>query len=262
MSHEQYLQQGKLQESLSSIQNEIRANASDVKSRIFLFQLLAVLGSWDRALQQLDVIAKLDDGALAMVHAYRAAIQSELEREEIFSGKVDPVFMGEPKEWQALMVQALKLTVEGKDDASQELRQEALSLAPSSSGTINGETFEWIADADSRIGPMLEVVVDGRYMWVPFTNIYRMEIEEPEDLRDVVWIPAHIQWKTEGESFVLIPTRYPFSSTQEDALALSRKTEWEQKGADMYLGYGQRILVTDSMDYPIMDVRELIFNSE
>ena len=262
MNHEQYLQQGKLQDSLKSIQNEVRANASDVKSRIFLFQLLAVLGSWDRAVQQLDVIAKLDDGALAMVHAYRAAIQCELVREEVFSGKADPVFMGEPKEWQALMVQALKLTVEGKDEASQSLRLKALDLAPSLGGTINGDSFDWVADADSRIGPMLEVIVDGRYMWVPFTNISRMVIEEPEDLRDVVWIPAHIQWKTEGESFVLIPTRYPFSSTQDDALALSRKTEWDQKGAEMYIGYGQRLLVTDALDYSILDIRELNLNSK
>lgn len=261
MNHEQYLQKGKLQDCLESIQNEIRTNSSNVKSRIFLFQLLSVLGSWDRAIKQLDVIAKLDDGALAMVHAYRAAIQCELVREEVFTGKFDPVFMGEPKEWQALMVQALKLTVEGENNASQKLRQEALSLAPATGGTINGDSFEWIADADSRIGPMLEVIVDGRYMWVPFANISRMEIEEPEDLRDVVWIPAHIQWRTEGESFVLIPTRYPFSSTQDDAFALSRKTEWEQKGVDMYLGYGQRILVSNLMDYPIMDVRELKFDS-
>ena len=51
MNHEQYLQQGKLQDCLESIQNEICANSSDVKSRIFLFQLLAVLGSWDRAVR-------------------------------------------------------------------------------------------------------------------------------------------------------------------------------------------------------------------
>jgi type VI secretion system protein ImpE len=99
-------------------------------------------------------------------------------------------------------------------------------------------------------------------MWVPFTNISRMVIEAPEDVRDVVWIPAHIQWKTEGESFVLIPTRYPFSYTQDDALALSRKTEWNQKGAEMYIGYGQRLLVTDALDYSILDIRELSLNSD
>ena len=261
MNHEQYLQQGELQECLNSIQDNIRADASNVKSRVFLFQLLAVLGSWDRAAKQLDVIAKMDDGALAMVHAYRAAIECERFREEVFSGKADPVFMGEPKEWQALMVQALKSLAEAKDNASESLINRALELAPTISGSINGEPFEWIADADSRLGPMLEVFVDGQYMWVPFTNILRLEVEEPEDLRDVVWMPAHIQWQTEGESFVLIPTRYPFSAKQDDDSALSRKTEWDQKGENSYIGFGQRLLVTDVNDYPIMDVREMHFDS-
>lgn len=259
MNHEQYLQQGNLQASLDSIQDKIRSDASNVDFRIFLFQLLVVQGSWTRAEKQLDVIAKLDDGALAMVHAYRAAIQCELMREDVFSARAEPVFMGQPQEWQALMVQALKLTVEGKDNAAQELRSEALAIAPTLAGDLNGDSFEWLADADSRIGPMLEVYVEGRYMWVPFTNILRIEIEKPEDLRDMVWLPAHIQWQTEGESFVLIPTRYPFSATQDDSLALSRKTEWLQKGNDTYTGYGQRLLVSDLNDYPIMDVRELKF---
>lgn len=261
MDHEQYLQQGNLQASLDSIQDKIRSDASNVGSRIFLFQLLVVLGSWDRADKQLDVIAKLDDGALAMVHAYRAAIQCERTREAVFTATEDPVFIGKPEEWQALMLQALKLTVEDKDEASQELRDKALEFAPSLAGSVNGESFEWFADADSRLGPMLEVFVEGRYMWVPFTNISRIEIEKPEDLRDMVWMPAHIQWQTEGESFVLVPTRYPFSSNQDELLALSRKTEWDQKGDNSYFGYGQRLLVSDSNDYPLLDIRELIFES-
>lgn len=257
MSHEQLIQQGKLQDSLDNIQDKIRSDSSNIDYRIFLFQLLAVLGSWERAEKQLDVIAKLDDGTLAMVHAYRAAIQCERAREDVFTGKADPVFMGKPEEWQALMLQALKLSIEGKVQAAQDLREQALELASTLGGAVNGDSFEWISDADSRLGPMLEVFVEGRYMWVPFTNISRIEIEEPEDLRDMVWIPGHIQWQTEGESFVLIPTRYPFSAKQEDALALSRKTEWEEKGDNTYFGYGQRLLVTDQDDYPLLDLREL-----
>lgn len=261
VDHELLLQEGKLQESLESIQDKIRSDASNLDYRIFLFQLLAVRGSWDRAEKQLDVIAKLDDGALAMVHAYRAAIQCERTREEVFSAKLEPVFMGQPKEWQALMVQALKMTIEGKNELALELRSKALEMAETLSGSINGDAFEWIADADSRIGPTLEVFVEGRYMWVPFTNISRIELDEPEDLRDMVWMPAHIQWQTEGESFVMIPTRYPYSADQHDALALSRKTEWIDAGSETYVGFGQRQLVTDVNDYPLLDIRELTLES-
>jgi hypothetical protein len=33
-----------------------------------------------------------------------------------------------------------------------------------------------------------------------------------EDLRDVVWMPAHLQFENGGESVALIPTRYPGSA--------------------------------------------------
>ena len=43
--------------------------------------------------------------------------------------------------------------------------------APTAAGTVNGRRFEWIADADSRLGPMLEVIINGRYGWLPMASI-------------------------------------------------------------------------------------------
>lgn len=261
MDHEHLLKQGKLDDCLSSIQNKIRSDASNVKHRIFLFQLLLILGEWNRAEKQLDVIAKMDPITIAMVLEYRAAIKSEVCREAVFSGIENPVFMGKPDEWQALILQSVKSFANDKEQEAQKLLETALEIAPTSSGTLNGESFEWIADADSRLGPLLEVFVDGEYRWVPFTNIKRIAIEVPENLRDFVWVPAHIQWTTEGESFVLIPTRYPFSAKQDNLLALSRKTEWIETVENCYLGYGQRLLVTDKQDYSLLDVRDILFET-
>ena len=262
MEHEKYLQEGDLKSSLESIQDAIRSDASNVKFRIFLFQLLVVLGSWDRALKQLDIIANLDDGALAMVHTYRSAIECENYREAVFSGKKDPVFMGKPEEWQALILQSLKLSAMDNDNESQVLHKQAMEMAPTTGGRINGDAFEWIADADTRLGPLLEVFVDGQYRWVPFTNIKRLAIEAPENLRDFVWMPAHIQWETEGESFVLIPTRYPFSAEKSHQLALSRQTEWVEKGEGGFIGFGQRLFATDANDYSLLDIRDIFFKQD
>ncbi len=262
MNHEQHLQQGNLNDCLESIQNEIRSDASNVKHRIFLFQLLVVLGAWDRAAKQLDVIAKMDDSALAMVHEYRAAIECERYREEVFSGNKDPIFMGKPDEWQALILQSLKSLSEGNESESDKLRMQALEMAPTTAGSINGDAFEWIADADTRLGPLLEVFVEGQYRWVSFAKIKRIAIEAPENLRDFVWMPAHIQWETEGESYILIPTRYPFSAEQSDQLALSRKTEWVEKGEGGFVGFGQRLFATNSNDYSLLDIRDVFFEQD
>lgn len=47
---------------LKYLQDGVRANPSDSKLRVFLFQLLSVLGQWDRALNQLNVAAELEIG--------------------------------------------------------------------------------------------------------------------------------------------------------------------------------------------------------
>ena len=47
---------------LALLQQEVRAKPADPKLRVFLFQLLCVLGQWERALNQLKVAAELDPG--------------------------------------------------------------------------------------------------------------------------------------------------------------------------------------------------------
>ena len=62
---------------------------------------------------------------------------------------------------------------------------------------------------------MLEAVINGRYYWVPFSRLTKIELEPPEDLRDMVWMPAHLQFENGGESVALIPTRYPGSEAAD-----------------------------------------------
>jgi type VI secretion system protein ImpE len=117
----------------------------------------------------------------------------------------------------------------------------------------------WIADADMRLGPVCEAVINGRYYWLPFQRLARIEIEAPTDLRDVVWLPAHFQFTNGGESVGVIPTRYAGSESAEDPqLRLARKTVWHEESPDMFTGLGQRILATDAGEHPLMDVRSIL----
>jgi hypothetical protein len=111
--------------------------------------------------------------------------------------------------------------------------------------------FDWIADADMRLGPVLEAILNGRYYWIPFSRTRRIEIEKPEDLRDLVWMPAHFEFANGGEAVGLIPTRYPGSETSEDgAICLARKTVWQEVSPGVFHGLGQRLLATDKGEYP------------
>lgn len=261
LSAEEYLGLGDLTEALNHLQDQIRAQPENVKHRIFLFQLLCVQGQWERALTQLTVASELDDSTLAMVSMYRQVIACELFREQVFLGNKEPVIFGKPEEWIALLVQALKLTAQGEYSKSQQVRVQAFEAATVTSGVIDEQPFEWFADSDSRLGPVMEVIIDGRYLWVPLENINTIVIDEPTDLRDVVWLPAHFAWHNGGENYVLIPSRYPQSYLHEPLLALSRKTEWQDCGVDLFLGLGQKTWATNIDEYPVMDIRSIQFNS-
>jgi len=271
------LRDGKVDEALAELQQKVRSAPADPKLRIFLFQLLCVQGQWDRALTQLNVAGEMDASATTMMQMYREAIRCEVLRGEVFAGKRTPMIFGEPENWIALVIQALKLTAEGQHAAAAQLREEALEAAPATAGKIvvrskpgtseedpidPTQPFEWLADADSRIGPLLEAVVNGRYYWIPFHRIRRIEFDPPADLRDVVWTPASFTWANGGEMVGLIPTRYPGSHASADPLVrLARKTDWLPAGENAYLGQGQRMLATDAGEYAILDIHQIMLDS-
>lgn len=260
-----------LAETLQALQDRVRKDPGDAKLRTFLFQLLSVMGSWDRALAQLSLAGELDAAAIPMTQMYGDAIKCEALRAEVFAGKRTPVVFGDPEPWVALMIEALKLSAAGEHARAADLRAQALEQAPATSGravslhdTAEGDeppagtAFEWIADADSRLGPILEAVVNGRYMWAPFSRVHRIDIDAPEDLRDMVWTPVHIEWSNGGEIIGMIPTRYPGSeAAEDDGLRLSRRTEWTEVAEGAYHGLGQRMFATDGEEYPILELRRI-----
>ena len=255
---EQSLKGGDPVAALAQLQEQVRAKPADPKLRIFLFQLLCVLGQWERALNQLTVATNLDPEAFAMAQTYGDAVKCEAVRDDVFEGKKSPLIFGQPEQWLALLIESLLLEGRGEHERSGQLRSRAFDEAPTTTGDIDGRPFAWISDADSRLGPVLEAVINGRYYWVPFSRLTKIELEPPEDLRDMVWIPARLQFENGGESVALIPTRYPGSAAAEDGLiALARKTVWEEIAPDTHRGLGQRVLTTDTDDVPLLEVRTI-----
>jgi type VI secretion system protein ImpE len=261
MTAKELLQQGKLEEARKALQDEVRAKPTDAKLRLFLFQLMAVQGEWEKALNQLNVAADLDAAQLITAEICRPAIAAEALRQEILAGKRSPLIFGEPEDWIGLLLEANKLLGSGHTAHAVELREKAFEGAPATSGTINGQPFEWIADADQRLGPVLEALVDRKYYWIPFHRISKIEMEPPADLRDLVWAPATFTWATGTQAWGMIPVRYPETEKIGDNLAkLSRKTKWVDQGGTS-VGVGQRLFTTDAADVPLLEVRELVLNT-
>lgn len=252
------LKTGDLAGALAALQAQIRANAADPKLRIFLFQLLCVMGDWNRAITQLKLCAELDAAAIPMAQAYREAIICEVYRDKVFAGEKDPLIFGEPPEWVALMVQANRALATGGAAQAADLRDRAFDMIEPVGGTLNGERFDWIADADMRLGPLLEIIINGRYYWMPFSAIAKITADPPEDLRDAVWTAIGITLQNGGEFVGLIPTRYPGTvATGDTSAMMSRLTTWADVGQDTFVGTGQRLLTTGDADMPLMELRKL-----
>lgn len=260
MLAEENIRKGNLQVALEDLQGQIRKQPDNSRYRIFFFQLLSVLGQWDRAISQLNVLESLDRDTWPMVQTYRSAIQCEVLRADIFAGRQTPLIFGEPPAWMAWLLESLRLMTESRHGHAKELRDQAFDRAVPSCGTIDEQPFEWIADADSRLGPVLELIVNGRYYWAPFEQIRVIKISQPEDLRDLVWLPARFVWTNGGEAVGLIPTRYCGSENAEDsAIQLARTTQWQEVTDTIHHGLGQRMLATDQDDYPLLETRMITF---
>lgn len=243
---------------LDALKEQVRADAADPKLRVFLFQLLAVVGQWKKAADQLKVCGELDASTLAMVATYAPALACEMSREALFAGQGSPHIFGQPAPWIALLANALSLDAHGHRAQAAAARAQALELAPASGGMLNDLPMQWLADADSRLGPVLEVIIQGRYGWLAMDQVALLQLEPAADLRDLVWLPAQLKLVGGGQTEALVPTRYVGAGEWADgALQMARATEWEAMADGQYRGLGQRVLSSDTQELGLLEVRRI-----
>jgi type VI secretion system protein ImpE len=238
----------------------VRAAPGDVSLRVFLAQLFAVTGQWERAGKQLKVVKELDPSSIPMVNSYGVAIASERVRSAVFAGKRAPVLVDEPPPWVVKLIQALALDGEGGAEKAAAFRMEALEEAPALPGSMNGRPFEWLADADSRLGPVFEVFLNGSYYWVPIDRVESLEVPAPEDAWDLVWVSVKIRFRNGAESAALMPVRYPGSEVERSECQMARRTEWVSIGTDQYRGLGQRMFTTEAEETGLLELRRVSFD--
>lgn len=271
MTAAELIKAGDVDGALTALQNEVRSAPTDPKLRFFLFQLLCVRGDWDRAQTQLNVVSEMDPATLMTAQVCRVAMLCEKVRGEVFAGKRTPMVLGEPEGWIGKLIQACALNAQGQHQAASDLRAQAFEEAPATSGKLGvgvkpdaatAHEFEWIADCDERLGPVLEVMVEGKYYWVPFSRIFKVTIDVPSELRDAIWVPATFTWTSGGTTSGLIPVRYPGSESagRENALRLARKTDYIDDGG-MNRPLGQKLLATDAGEFGLLEIRTIQMNT-
>jgi type VI secretion system protein ImpE len=240
--------------------DEVRAKPDDRAARMFLIQVQMVLGEWDKALTHIRTLANLSPEAMTFQAAYDRLIAAERQREAVFKGQARAEALAEGGPWFGQLIDALAADASGDAETATRLRAQAYDEAPETPGEADGHRFEFIADTDARLGPALEVIIDGRYGLVPFEAITLLESEGAKDLRDIVWLPVRLTLKSGRSGAVFIPTRYPGAGAEADGmLKLARRTEWDERGDLGNAGRGQRVLDAGGADIDLLTLRRLTF---
>lgn len=227
MQARQLYQSGKLDEAIEALGAEVRDNPADAQRRAFLFELLCFAGAYDRAEKQLGVLARGGKNAEMGALLYHSALHAERLRQEMFDKSTFP-----------------------------------LTSARIVGGTLNGTPFTSITDADPRIGPRLELFAAGQYTWMPFEHIASIKAEAPKRLRDLLWMPGIVRPSETFTGFemgeVLLPAIAPLSWQHEDGnLRLGRVTEWYELEDGAQVPFGQKLLLVDGEEFPLLELREL-----
>jgi protein involved in temperature-dependent protein secretion len=255
------LRAGDLDGARASLVEAVRRSPSDQQARMFLFQLLCVGGEWDKALIQLRGLAQLSPEAQMLAGAYSQAIEAEKFRAQVFAGTAQPALLVSSSSWAGDLAGALAALCQGRTQDAEALRDQAFDAAPDTPGELDGTPFDWIADADARFGPSIEAIIAGQWGLVPFEAIEKIESEGPRDLRDIVWLPVQLAFKTGQSVAALLPARYPSSEAHADAsLRLARGTDWvDQPWGQAGLGQHEWSL-SDGADVGILSMRRLKFS--
>lgn len=218
---------GRLDDAIVALGAEVRDNPTDAHRRAFLFELLCFAGDYDRAEKQLGVLGRSGKDAELGALLYHAALHAERLRQDMFHTQVFP-----------------------------------LTTARIVGGTVNGTPFRSLTDADPRIGARLELFAAGQYTWLPFEHIASIRVEAPKRLRDLLWLPAVVR---PSETFtglemgeILLPAIAPLTWQYDDGdLRLGRVTEWTQLEDGAQVPLGQKLLLVDGEEFPLLELREL-----
>lgn len=246
-----------LAEQIKAATGSIRATPGDAKHRVYLAQLLMVTGQWERALEQLQTAAQIDAKTVPMAQTYRELIQAEILREQVFNASKAPLCSNSYLPTATLLLEAIQHRAKGDHVRADELQSRAYRQAPAAPINIDQLSAQWLADADSRLGPSCELFINGGYYWLAFSEIQALELSPPEDLRDLVWIPAKITLHNDEEKLAFLPARYPFSYDFNDRIALAARTEWHELSDNAWAGVGQKMLVSDKYEFALLETRSL-----
>lgn len=253
------IKEGSLSEARTALVEGVKSSPADTGLRTLLFQVLALLGEWDKASIHLDMISTQDPSRLTGVSVFSQIVAAEKERAEVFGLKQVPSLLPETPDFFEPFYRAARALLAG-DPGADGLFAQAEELVPTVKGTIDGEPFSGFQDTDSVLSPFIEAFVHGRYVWIPVAAVRELTVAEPRTLTDLIWIQANV---TTWEGLTVgcfLPVLYPGSASHEnDEVKRGRMTDWQDLGNGCCRGAGQHVYQAGEKETALLEIREVIF---
>jgi type VI secretion system protein ImpE len=258
------LESGNLTGAIESALTLVKANPTDASARIFLFELSAFAGDWERAKRQLDVIGHQDTTAMIGSKIYEQCVLAEGKRADVFSKGAKPEFLATPPDYIYGLLTANNRVIEGNLTEAREILDKVEAERPAFACKINGHEAEDFRDYNDLTSVILEVIIKDSYCWVPFEQIEKITFTEPKSLRDHFWRQATMETDNGTNGDVFIPALYNNSwRSGDDKIRLGKLTDWRDIGEDIYIGEGTKLFAVGGGEHKtILDLQTIEFVKE
>lgn len=257
------LESGNLSGAIEAALAFVKSNPTNPSARIFLFELSAFAGDWERAKRQLDVIGHQDSTAMIGSKIYEQCVIAENKRADFFSKGTKPEFLGTPPDYIYGILMANTKVREGKLAEAREILDKVDEQRPALACKINGADAEDFRDYNDLTSSILEVIIKDSYSWVPFEQIEKITFNEPKSLRDHFWLQATLETDNGTNGDVFIPALYNDSwRSADDLVRLGKVTDWRELGDDIFVGEGTKLFSVGGDHKTVLDLKTIEFVKE
>ena len=249
---------GKLYDAVALLTAEVQKNPQDISQRNILWELLCIAGEWERADQQLDILALQDTAMLMRTKLYRWLIRAEQSRWDCFNQGALPEFIHGPTPVEQNILKALIERRSGNMEKAAKILEETNAIAPLIEGKCNNKDFSEFRDGDDWCAFFLEALTSqGQYYWIPWQEIAELKVDAPKYPIDLIWRKAYLSLNAGIDGEVYLPTIYIDTPKERETAKMGYQTDWIIKNNQPVSGIGQRIFMAGQDEIPIMEIEQI-----
>jgi type VI secretion system protein ImpE len=253
MTPHEALAEGRLAEAVARQEAIVAADPSDPAARLFLVELLAFAGQLDDARSHLALIDSDDPAWPAWARHFRRLLRAERRRSvRVRRPEVLPPPAPRHAKRRWLAVKALR---DARPDDAVRWIDRADEAAPEVRGFIDGREFGSLRDADDRFASVLEAVVGGEYVWLPWESLRRVTLAPSNAPLDQLYRPAEVRLRDGTAHAVHLPLVYPRSHEADGVFAVGLETDYVCPDGGPTRCVGGKVLLADDAEVPLAECR-------